>query len=390
MNGMAKKMNGARRPHGLASVLAIGTANPENCFNQDEFPDLCFRVTKSEHLTGLKEKFKRICERSTVRKRYLHLTEEILQEYPSIATYNAPSLDARQEIEVAEVPKLAARAASKAIEEWGQPKSKITHLIFCSTSGIDKPGVDCHLVHLLGLPLSVNRVMLYTLGCHAGGTVLRIAKDLAENNVGSRVLVVCTELTVMTFRGPSETDLANLIRMAIFGDGAAAVIIGADPDLSIERPIFEIYSASQTLVPNTSKAIHGRVLEMGLTFYVDKMVPTLVASNIEQCLDKAFSPIGIKDWNSIFWMPHPGGPAILAEIEAKLGLKPEKLRATKHVLSEYGNMSSATVLFILDEMRRRSKKEGKETTGEGLEWGVLMGFGPGVTVETVVLRAISV
>jgi chalcone synthase len=99
---------------------------------------------------------------------------------------------------------------------------------------------------------------------------------------------------------------------------------------------------------------------------------------------------GINDWNSIFWIAHPGGPAILDQVEAKLALKKEKMQDTRHILSEYGNMSSACVLFILDEMRRRSAEEGKATTGEGLEWGVLFGFGPGLTVETVVLHSIPI
>jgi chalcone synthase len=119
-------------------------------------------------------------------------------------------------------------------------------------------------------------------------------------------------------------------------------------------------------------------------------VPLIISKNIEKSLVEAFAPLGISDWNSIFWIAHPGGPAILDHVEAKLGLKEEKLRATRHFLSEYGNMSSACVLFILDEMRKKSAEEGKSTTGDGLEWGVLFGFGPGLTVETVVLHSIPV
>ncbi|XVE81415.1 hypothetical protein DITRI_Ditri15bG0061500 [Diplodiscus trichospermus] len=115
-----------------------------------------------------------------------------------------------------------------------------------------------------------------------------------------------------------------------------------------------------------------------------------ISKDIEKCLVEAFQPLGISDWNSLFWIVHPGGPAILDEVEAKLALKPEKLRATRHILSEYGNMSSACVLFILDEIRKKSREDGLHTTGEGLEWGVLFGFGPGLTVETVVLHSISI
>jgi chalcone synthase len=107
-------------------------------------------------------------------------------------------------------------------------------------------------------------------------------------------------------------------------------------------------------------------------------------------LVEAFQPLNISDYNSIFWIAHPGGPAILDQVEIKLGLKPEKMKATRDVLSEYGNMSSACVLFILDEMRKKSAQNGLKTTGEGLDWGVLFGFGPGLTIETVVLHSVAI
>ncbi|OEL20679.1 Chalcone synthase 3, partial [Dichanthelium oligosanthes] len=101
-----------------------------------------------------------------------------------------------------EVPKLGAAAGEKAIREWGQQRSRIKHLIFCTTSGVDMLGADYQLTKLLGLcPSMMNRVRLYHQGCFAGGMVLRVARDLAENNCGARVLIVCSEITVVTFRG---------------------------------------------------------------------------------------------------------------------------------------------------------------------------------------------
>ncbi|KAF6136915.1 hypothetical protein GIB67_025749 [Kingdonia uniflora] len=382
--------NAQPRSQGPATVLAIGTATPSNCVYQSDYPDYYFRVTKSEHLVKLKEKFRRMCDKSMIKKRYMHITEEILEENPNMCEYNAPSLDARQDIVVVEVPKLGKEAATKAIKEWGQPKSKITHLIFCTRSGVDMPGADYQLTKLLGLRLSVKRYMMYQQGCFAGGTVLRLAKDLAENNAGARVLVVCSEIsTAVTFRGPSEAHFDTLVVQALFGDGAASVIVGADPDIPEERPLFELISASQTILPGSDGAICGHLREAGLTFQLLKDVPDLISKNVEESLSEAFAPLGIKDWNSLFWIAHPGGRAILDQVELRLGLNEEKLKATRHVLNEYGNMSSACVLFILDEMRKRSSQEGKSTTGDGLEWGVLMGFGPGLTLETVVLHSVA-
>ncbi|CAH9131543.1 unnamed protein product [Cuscuta epithymum] len=379
----------AQRAEGPATILAIGTATPPNCVDQSTYPDYYFRITKSEHMTELKEKFKRMCEKSQINKRYMYLTEEVLKDKPSMCEYMATSLDARQDIVVVEVPKLGKEAAQKAIKEWGQPKSKITHLVFCTTSGVDMPGADYQLTKLLGLKPSVKRLMMYQQGCFAGGTVLRLAKDLAENNKGARVLVVCSEITAVTFRGPSDSHLDSLVGQALFGDGAAAIIIGSDPIPDIERPLFELVSAAQTILPDSHGAIDGHLREVGLTFHLLKDVPGLISKNIEKSLKEAFQPLGITDWNSLFWVAHPGGPAILDQVELKLALKPEKLRATRQVLSDYGNMSSACVLFILDEMRKASAEDGRSTTGEGLEWGVLFGFGPGLTVETVVLHSVS-
>ncbi|XP_072965224.1 chalcone synthase 3-like [Typha angustifolia] len=387
MSKSVEEMRKASRAEGPATVLAIGTAAPPNVVYQADYPDYYFRITNSEHLTDLKRKFKRVCEKTTIRKRHLHLTEEVLKENPNMSAYMATSLDARQAIVTAAVPKLGESAAVAAIKEWDQPKSSITHLVFCTTAGVDMPGADYHLARLLGLRPSVNRVMLYEQGCFAGGTVLRVAKDLAENNRGARVLVVCCEITAITFRGPSEENIDSLVGQALFGDGAAALIVGADPDLSIERPLFQIVSAGQTIVPDSAGAIIGNLTEAGLTLHLIRDVPGLIARNIEKCLTAALAPLGIDDWNSVFWVAHPGGPAILDRVEEEARLKKEKLQATRKILSEYGNLSSACVLFILDEVRRRSAEDGLATTGEGLEYGVLFGFGPGLTVETVVLRA---
>ncbi|KAJ8438094.1 hypothetical protein Cgig2_019942 [Carnegiea gigantea] len=292
----------------------------------------------------------------------MYLTEEILKEKPNLCEYMGSSLDTHQDIVVSEVPRLGKEAAVKAIKEWGQPKSKITRVIMCTTSG----------------------------GCFAGGTVLRLAKDLAENNRGARVLVVCSEITAICFRGPTETQLDSMVGQALFGDGAGVLIVGSDPDESIERPLFQIVRTAQTLLPDSEGAIDGHLREVGLTFHLLKDVPGLIAKNIDNALEEAFTPLGISDWNSIFWIAHPGGPAILDQVEAKLGLKEEKLTASRNVLRAFGNMSSACVLFILDEMRKKSLEEGHSTSGEGLNWGVLFGFGPGLTVETAVLHSVPI
>ncbi|CAJ1971934.1 unnamed protein product [Sphenostylis stenocarpa] len=383
-----EKIHKTQRAEGPATVLAIGTATPPNCVEQSTFSDYYFRVTKSEHKTELKEKFDRICKNSNIKKRYMALTEEMLKEHPNIGEHTAPSLNARQDLVLMEVPRLGKEAATKAIKEWGQPMSEITHLIFCTSSGNDMPGADFQLTKLLGLNLNVKRYMIYQQGCYAGGTALRLAKDLAENNKGARVLVVCSENISIAFRGPSENHIDNLVGQSLFGDGAAAAIVGSDIIPNIEKPLFQLVWTSQTIVPNTEEAVALHLREDGLSFHVLKDVPHLIANNLDDVLVEALQSLNISDYNSMFWVVHPGGRAILDLIEEKLGLKPEKLRASRHILSEYGNTVSACSFFIMDEIRKKSKATKLSTTGEGFEWGVLFGFGPGLTIETVVLRSV--
>ncbi|OEL30328.1 Bisdemethoxycurcumin synthase [Dichanthelium oligosanthes] len=375
-----------QRADGPAAVLAIGTATPANCVPQDEFPDFYFRATKSEHLVGLKEKFKRVCQKLGVQKRYLHHTEELLDAHPEFLDNASPSLDARLGIVKAAVPELAAEASRKAIAEWGRPAADITHLVVTTNSGAHIPGVDFQLVQLLGLRPTVRRTMLYLNGCFAGAAALRVAKDLAENNRGARVLVVCAELTVLLFARPEEGCFQTLINQGLFGDGAGAVVVGADPVTTCgERPLFEVVSAAQTIIPESEDAIAMHLTKGGYGGNISaRQVPVLIGDNIERCLLDAFEPLGVgAEWNDLFWNVHPGSSAILDQVDAVLQLKPEKLAASRRVLSEYGNMFGVTVIFVLDELRRRMEKRGEEGAPE---WGVMVAFGPGLTVETMVLR----
>uniref|UniRef100_A0ACD5YMQ7 Uncharacterized protein n=1 Tax=Avena sativa TaxID=4498 RepID=A0ACD5YMQ7_AVESA len=276
------------------------------------------------------------------------------------------------------VPELAAAAACNAIAEWGRPASDITHLIVSTYSGAHMPGADLRLATLLGLDPSVRRTMLYPNGCTSGSAALRVAKDIAENNRGARVLVACAELTLILFRAPDEAHIDTVILQALLGDGAGAVVVGAEPDGSVERPVFEMVAASQSVIPVSDLSPAGRLREDGLVFSPSFEMPALIRENIEQNMAHALAPLGLSGgWNDLFWAVHPGGRAILDSVEAGLQLQPEKLAASRHVLREYGNMSGPTVIFVLDEIRRRRDEQ---------RLGVLLGLGPAVTVETMVLH----
>jgi chalcone synthase len=377
---------GQPRADGPACVLGIGTAVPPTEFLQSDYPDFFFSVTNTGDKDALKAKFKRICDKSGIRKRHMFLTEEVLKANPGICTYMEPSLNVRHDIVVVQVPKLAAEAAVKAIKEWGGKKSEITHIVFATTSGVNMPGADHALAKLLGLKPSVKRVMMYQVGCFGGASVLRVAKDLAENNKGARVLAVASEVTAVTYRAPNENHLDGLVGSALFGDGAGVYVVGSDPKPE-EKSLFEVHWAGETILPESDGAMEGHLTEAGLIGTLTKDIPGLISKNIEKFLTETRKCAGSPDWNDMFWAVHPGGPAILDQVEAKLKLTHDKMQGSRDILSEYGNMSSSSVLFVLDQIRQRSLKMGASTLGEGSEFGFFIGFGPGLTMEVLVLRA---
>uniref|UniRef100_J3ML46 Chalcone synthase n=1 Tax=Oryza brachyantha TaxID=4533 RepID=J3ML46_ORYBR len=323
-----REIRRAQRADGPAAVLAIGTANPEKCVTQDEYADFYFRITNSDHLPELKDKLSRICNKSGIEKRFMYVSDELMEAHPEFADRHLPSLDARVEIASKNVPELAAAASAKAIAEWGRPATDITHLIFSTYSGS----------------------------------------------------------TLIAFYGPEVGCNDIIVGQALFGDGSGAVIVGADPVDAVERPLFEMAFASQTTIPDSEGAITMQYMKGGMDYHIASGVPEMLAGNVERCLAHAFDSVGVAaKWKDLFWAVHPGGRRILDLIEEALGLENGAMAASRQVLSEFGNMSGTTVIFVLNELRRRFEADG----AEGADWGALMAFGPGVTVETVLLRVAS-
>ncbi|CAD6253196.1 unnamed protein product [Miscanthus lutarioriparius] len=394
------------RPHGngRATIMGIGKALPEHVFEQKSFPDYYFDITDSKHLVDLKARFAKICEKTTTEKRHFYMSDEWLRSNPSATAYKSPSLILRQEITDEGVPRLGVAAARKAIEDWGRHASDITHLVVSTTSSGCLPGADWELVKLLGLPLSTKRLMMYQAGCHSGCSAIRVSKDLAENNPGARVLVVACEVYALSLRGPSEDHLGNLVGQALFGDAAGAVVVGCNPSPD-ERAMFELVSTSQEIVPGTGDAIVSKLRDEGIVFTLQPDVPLHVSGAVGRSVERALQemieiggshlpmtttmplPPDLND--EVFWVVHAGGRQILDRVETALGLTGEKLAASRHVMRQYGNTRSSCVILVMEEMRRRSKEQGLPTPGEGLEWGLLIGFGPGITVETILLRALA-
>ncbi|PWZ29043.1 Bisdemethoxycurcumin synthase [Zea mays] len=327
-----------------------------------------------------------------VKKRYLQVNEELFREHPEFLDPAAPSLEGKLAVVASVMPGLVAAAAEKAIAEWGRPAEDITHLVFATSSSAQLPHIDLRIASLLGLSTTVQRTVIGFHGCSGSSAALRVAKDIAENNRSARVLVACADmLSVMDgYLVPNVVaHRYGIIGHAIFGDGAGAVVVGSRPQEPVERPIFEMVSASQATLPGSELAVAAELTNFGMEYRLEfGELAAGVGDNMERCLIDALSPLGIGSvgWNNLFWAVHPGGPKVMDNFTAALMLEPGKLAASRQVFSEYGNMVGPTLIFVLDEVIRRRQQDHEEGS---CEWGFMVGFGPGFTIDVMALHACS-
>ncbi|KAF5446172.1 hypothetical protein F2P56_031821 [Juglans regia] len=365
---------------GKATVLALGKAFPSQLIPQECLVEGYIRDTKCEDLS-IKEKLERLCKTTTVKTRYTVMSKEILDKYPELVTEGSPTIKQRLEIANPAVLEMAMEASLACIKEWGRPAEDITHIVYVSSSEIRLPGGDLYLASQLGLRNDVGRVMLYFLGCYGGVTGLRVAKDIAENNPGSRVLLTTSETTILGFRPPNKERPYDLVGAALFGDGAAAVIIGTNPLKGQESPFMELNYAVQQFLPGTHTVIDGKLSEEGINFRLGRDLPQKIEDNIEEFCKKLMAKANLINFNDLFWAVHPGGPAILNRLESTLNLTSEKLECSRRALMDYGNVSSNTIFYVIDYMREELKR-GTE------EWGLALAFGPGITFEGILIRCL--
>jgi predicted naringenin-chalcone synthase len=321
-----------------------------------------------------------------VKTRYVVMSDEILNKYPELAEEGLPTMNQRLEIANKAVTQMATEASLACVRSWGGGLSAITHLVYVSSSEARFPGGDLHLARALGLSPDVRRVMLAFTGCSGGVAGLRVAKGLAESCPGARVLLATSETTVVGFRPPSADRPYDLVGVALFGDGAGAAVIGADP-APAERPLFELHSALQRFVPDTDKTIVGRLTEEGIKFQLGRELPRIIEAHVEDFCKKVMRerPGGEgMAYGDMFWAVHPGGPAILTKMEGRLGLDAGKLRASRSALRDFGNASSNTIVYVLENVAEETRKRDQEA--DDCEWGLILAFGPGITFEGILAR----
>jgi predicted naringenin-chalcone synthase len=244
-----------------------------------------------------------------------------------------------------------------------EDRASITHLIVASCTGFTAPGLDFQIMHEAGLSPSVERTIVGFMGCFAAVNALKLARHVVRSEPQAKVLVVNLELSGLHLQ--EQWVIEKMLSFLLFGDGCGACLVSAEPvGLALDR-----FHAA--VIPRTADLITWHIRDQGFEMHLSGQVPGRIRRWL---MDNGTSLLGNRTVNDIaHWAVHAGGRSILDAVQFGLALSPDALRNSRDVLRDFGNMSSATLVFVLDRILRAPG-----ATGDGMA----MAFGPGLTVET--------
>ncbi|WP_425530298.1 type III polyketide synthase [Sphingomonas longa] len=247
----------------------------------------------------------------------------------------------------------------------------ITHLVVASCTGFVAPGLDQIVARALGLPGSVERLLIGFMGCYAAVAALRTARHLVRSEPDARVLVICCELSTLHLQ--ETTALEPLLAMLQFGDGAAAALVTNEPHgFALDAP----FAAT---LPDSDALIRWAITDTGFAMHLSGEVPRRIADALDDDAFRTTVTAG-RDAHAIDgWAVHAGGRSILDAVEQALALPGDALAPSRSVLADHGNMSSATLMFVLERL----------LAGPPVEHGVALAFGPGLAAEGFGFRSAS-
>jgi alpha-pyrone synthase len=261
-------------------------------------------------------------------------------------------------------PRLASTAAHRALGGAGVAPGAVTHLVTVSCTGFASPGFDIGVIEALGLPRGVERTQVGFMGCHAALNGVRAARGFCEADPHAVALVVAVELCSLHFAYEWNPDL--LVANALFGDGAAAMVVGSGP-----REGWGIAGSGTVLLDDCGDEMTWRIGDHGFLMTLSPRVPDTIRGAIGPWIRGWLRDFGMEVSDVASWAVHPGGPRILEAVEEGAGFPRSRSEVSRAVLAEHGNMSSATILFILDRLR----------ASRAPLPCVALAFGPGLTAE---------
>jgi alkylresorcinol/alkylpyrone synthase len=270
---------------------------------------------------------------------------------------------------------LGRTAICRALTAQGLTVRDLSAIFFVSVTGVASPSIDAKLVNALHLSPNIKRVPIFGLGCVAGAAGLARAADYVRGFPDQVAVLVSVELCSLTWQ-KDDLSIANLISTGLFGDGAAAAIV-AGKDTSFDGP--EILATRSIFYPDTEKVMGWDISEKGFQIMLSADVPKMVQSHLRKDVDSFLSDHGLRREDIASWIIHTGGPKVLEAVQESLQLPPDALAKSWDCLRRVGNLSSASVLVVLEDVLR-------DGGGEPGTYSVLAAMGPGFCSELLLLR----
>lgn len=355
----------------MSKIISIGTAVPAYCHEQMTI--LSFMQTVYATSETDKRKMRFLYQQSGIKQRYSVISDysrpvQDWKFYPQSENLEPfPSLEQRMMIYNRQAPLLSVDAIRDCLNHAHDPK-KITHLITVSCTGMSAPGLDLQVMELMDLQKDIFRTSINFMGCYAAIHALKIADALCKSDNSARVLIVCTELCTLHFQ--REATMDNIASSLLFGDGSAAALVTADEDPAEGLILDHFYSE---IVPKGRRDMAWELSSSGFVMTLSGYVPDLIEEDFGNIVDHAMLKEKSSKEDISHWCIHPGGKRILEAIHKSLRFTNGQLKSSYDVLNEFGNLSSATILFVLKEMMKEKKPIPKLFAAA---------FGPGLTVET--------
>ncbi len=358
-------------------LAGFGTALPPHRFGQDELAQLhaSFCSIDAERDRILKVLYRR----SGVRTRGSVILERDDGPLGARQSFYRPARDEadrgpataeRMDVYAREAPKLALTAAGKALEDAAVEPTDVTHLVTVSCTGFVAPGIDATIIRTLGLPETTQRTHVGFMGCHGALNGLRVAHSMAGAGPDRVALVCAVELCTLHFSYGWDPDM--MVANALFADGAAAVVGRSATGPS--EP-WQIRGTGACLIPDSADDMTWRIGNHGFRMTLSARVPELIQTHLCDWVIRWLAEYGLGLADVGTWAVHPGGPRIVGSVERSLGIDRCHGEVSRDVLAEHGNMSSATILFILERLKARSAPRPC----------VALAFGPGLVVEALLI-----
>lgn len=287
-----------------------------------------------------------------------------------------PGTASRNDTYIKEGRKLFVDVAHKLLQNSEFNNEDITHLITVSCTGFYAPGPDFDIIRALNLNPSVERYHLGFMGCYATIPALKMADQICRANQDANVMVVSVELCTIHFQANPNMD--SLLSASIFADGGSGAIVS---NRKSSNPSYSINGFASALLEKGKDDMAWSIGDHGFNMVLSNYIPDLLGEGLEEFMDPVFKKFSIDPSDIDLWAIHPGGRAILDKVEKVLDLSSDALQSARTVLNDYGNMSSATILFVLKELMLNTQKPASGRT-------LAMAFGPGLTLETAYLTMV--